>query len=67
MVLAQQKGTINCIGDTIIFLCPSIFQDLAESDPLETDVAFVSNVVPRAARLSGKASGRNFRIWIRSA
>ena len=32
-------------------LCPSIFQDLAELHPLETDVAFVSNVVTRAARL----------------
>ena len=32
-------------------LCPSIFQDLAEPDPMETVVAFVSNVVTRAARL----------------
>ena len=32
-------------------LCPSLFQDLAEPDPLETDVALVSNVVTRAARL----------------
>ena len=32
-------------------LCPSMFQDLADPDPLETDVAFVSNVVTRAARL----------------
>ena len=32
-------------------LCPSIFQDFAEPDPLETDVAFVSNMVKRAARL----------------
>ena len=32
-------------------LCPSVFHDLAEPDPLETDDAFVSNVVTRAARL----------------
>ena len=32
-------------------LCPSFFQDLAEPDPLETDVAFVSNVVIRANHL----------------
>ena len=32
-------------------LCPRKFQDLAEPDPLETDVAFVSNAVTRAARL----------------
>ena len=32
-------------------LCPSMFQDLAEPDPLETVVAFVSNAVTRAARL----------------
>ena len=32
-------------------LCPSKFHDLAESDPLETDVAFVSSMVTRAARL----------------
>ena len=30
---------------------PRKFLDLAEPDPLETDVAFVSNVVTRAARL----------------
>ena len=59
-----------------LVLCPSMFQDLAEPDPLETVVAFVSNVVTRAAKaanhlfnirnfrifepLFGKASGRNF-------
>ena len=64
-------------------LCPSMFQDLAEPDPLETVVAFVSNVVTRAAmlltigsifvifasyeQLYGKAFGRYFRIWICSA
>ena len=32
-------------------LCRSMFQDLAEPEPLETDVAFVSNMVTRAARL----------------
>ena len=32
-------------------LCPSMFQDLTEPDPLETDVAFVSNVVTQTARL----------------
>ena len=32
-------------------LCPRKFKDLAEPDPLETDVALVSNVVTRAARL----------------
>ena len=32
-------------------LCPSTFQDLAEQDPVETDVAFCSIVVARAARL----------------
>ena len=32
-------------------LCPSKFQELAEPEPLGTDVAFVSNVVTRAARL----------------
>ena len=26
-------------------LCPSMFQDLAEVEPPETDVAFVSNLV----------------------
>ena len=31
-------------------LCPSIFQDLAEPDPLETDVAFVSILHMRAVR-----------------
>ena len=30
-------------------LCPSVFQDRAEPEPLDTDVAFVSNVVTRAA------------------
>ena len=32
-------------------LCPSLFQDLAEPDPLEADVAFISKVATRAARL----------------
>ena len=32
-------------------LCPNMFHDLAESEPLETDVAFVSNVVTQADRL----------------
>ena len=32
-------------------LCPSIFQDLAEPEPLDTKAAFVSNMVTRAARL----------------
>ena len=31
--------------------CPRTFQNLAEPEPLETDVAFVSKVVTRAARL----------------
>ena len=32
-------------------LCPSMFQDFAEPDSLDTVVAFVSHVVTRAARL----------------
>ena len=32
-------------------LCPSKFQELADPQPLETDVAFVSYMVTRAARL----------------
>ena len=31
--------------------CPSMFQDLGEPNPLDTDVAIVSNVVTRAAKL----------------
>ena len=31
-------------------LCPSMSHDLAESEPLETDVAFVSNLQMRAVR-----------------
>ena len=31
--------------------CPNTFQDLAEPEPVETDVAFVSNMVTRAARV----------------
>ena len=71
-------------GYGAITLCPSKFPELAEPKPLETDVAFVSSMVTRAARLpairsmfaffsinmkplSGKASGRNFRIWKNSA
>ena len=31
--------------------CPRTLQDLAESEPLETDVAFVSNAATRASKL----------------
>ena len=45
-------------------LCPSIFQDLAEPDPLEADVdTFVSNAVTRAATLLTYLFNiRHFRI-----
>ena len=39
-------------------LYPKTFQDLAEPDPLETDVAFVSNVVTRGC----KAANHLFNI-----